>query len=181
MGVKTCRSFIRAIDGYPVQPSVPTIFLSWLRKLENRDTNKNFWCSQRSKSWDVKQAYWWIIKRVKESKMTWFITKTHWSESKSIHPSTNYNFTVSSCLGNEYKLQMFSFSANSLCASLGCEFSCRSSLEVHFTWLPLPRYLINSPTQQLTLLISFLISSSARVAPAIAQSARRCPTIRALA
>ena len=43
---------------------------------------------------------------------------------------------------------MFSFSANSLCASLGCEFSCRSSLEVHFTWLPLPRYLITSPTQQ---------------------------------
>ena len=156
-----------------------------------------------------------LFKEGNESKMTRFIRKTHWSESKSIHPSTKYDFTVSSCLrneykcslslfavsrclrnehkcslslsavssclGNEYKLQMFSFSANSLCASLGCEFSCRSSLEVHFTWLPLPRYLITSPTQQLTLLISFLISSSARVAPAIAQSARRFPTIRALA
>ena len=38
--------------------------------------------------------------------MTKFIAKTHLSESKSIHPSTKYDFTVLSCLGNEYKCSL---------------------------------------------------------------------------
>ena len=69
------------------------------------------------------------------------------------------------------------FSANSLCASLGCEFSCRPSLEVASSLFSLPPVGGWHPVQKKKNFFSTKFCS--RGAPATVQWGRRCPMTRA--